>query len=244
MLKWIVETNCTQSRSTHIRRSAAKAPTAHAGIRPSRPAARLLQLRCSTVQPAKQPATVPQPSPPPPPALLLLRRCLLVAVVAKVCLFTPEIPLVNSALLGALGSVLSSRDAVLGGVLASKDALLRMLNGLGPHAKPAVSVALYLLAGVCEIGGGWLVWQALRSSRPWWWALLGSAVLVAYGFVAALQPIEQFGRAFALYGGYFVVMSLGWGAVFDGFRPDRGDLAGCALIVAGIVLMSAWPRSR
>jgi drug/metabolite transporter superfamily protein YnfA len=105
-----------------------------------------------------------------------------------------------------------------------------------------VGVALYLLAGLCEIGGGWLVWQAVRASKPRWWAAIGSAVLVAYGFVAALQPQAAFGRAYALYGGWFVIMSLAWGAALDGFRPDAGDFAGCALIVAGIVLMTAWPR--
>jgi len=156
----------------------------------------------------------------------------LVAIVAKVVLFTPESSILSSVLLGVLGSVLASRSVVL-----------EMLQGLGPHTKPAASVALYLLAGLCEIGGGWLVWQALRSGRPWWWALLGSLVLVAYGFVAALQPTADFGRAFALYGAYFIVMSLGWGAVLDGFRPDRGDYIGCALVIAGAVLMTAWPRS-
>ena len=56
---------------------------------------------------------------------------------------------------------------------------------------------LFLLAGLAEIGGGWLVWGALRAGMPWWWAACGSAVLVLYGFVPCLQPISDFGRLYA-----------------------------------------------
>ena len=56
---------------------------------------------------------------------------------------------------------------------------------------------LFLLAGLAEIGGGWLVWGALRAGKPWWWAACGSAVLVLYGFVPCLQPINDFGRLYA-----------------------------------------------
>ena len=56
---------------------------------------------------------------------------------------------------------------------------------------------LFLLAGLAEIGGGWLVWGALRAGKPWWWAACGSAVLVLYGFVPCLQPISDFGRLYA-----------------------------------------------
>ena len=191
---------------------------------------------------AKQP---PPPVPPPAagvplsPRLLLARRLALVAITLKVVLFTPTAAAHQSLLLALLGTVLASRDfwvmstplpPVLGGKALSHGAVI------------ATGVALYILAGLCEIGGGWLVWQALRSGRPRWWAALGSLTLVAYGFVAALQPQAAFGRAFALYGGYFVVMSVAWGAVLDGFRPDRGDFVGCALVVAGIIVMTAWPR--
>jgi len=64
----------------------------------------------------------------------------------------------------------------------------------------AASVLLFCIAGVTEIGGGWLVWQSIREERPWWWALCGAVVLVAYGFVPTLQPTDNFGRIFAVYG--------------------------------------------
>ena len=39
------------------------------------------------------------------------------------------------------------------------------------------SLGLFIRAGLCEIGGGWLVWQWIREDRPWSWGLLGGLVL-------------------------------------------------------------------
>ena len=64
--------------------------------------------------------------------------------------------------------------------------------------------------------GGWLVWQAVREGKPWWWALCGSIVLIGYGFIPTLQPLNDFGRLYAVYGGIFIGMSFGWAKVFDG----------------------------
>ena len=67
---------------------------------------------------------------------------------------------------------------------------------------------LFVLAGLCEIGGGYLVWGWMREGRVLPWAILGAVVLVLYGVVAALQPIPEFGRVYAAYGGIFVVLSM------------------------------------
>ena len=60
---------------------------------------------------------------------------------------------------------------------------------------------LFVLAGLCEIGGGYLVWGWMRDNKPLLWALVGAVVLALYGVVAALQPISEFGRVYAAYGG-------------------------------------------
>jgi small multidrug resistance family-3 protein len=101
---------------------------------------------------------------------------------------------------------------------------------------------LFVLAGLCEIGGGYLVWGWMREHKPLLWALLGALVLASYGVVAALQPISEFGRVYAPYGGIFIALSLLWGIVVDGFRPDRWDLLGAAICVIGVVVMLAPPR--
>jgi small multidrug resistance family-3 protein len=112
----------------------------------------------------------------------------------------------------------------------------------GPAMTVARSVLLFVLAAVAEIGGAWLVWQGLREHRGWLWIGAGVVGLGLYGFVATFQPDPHFGRVLAAYGGVFVVGSLAWGAVFDGFRPDRYDLAGAAICLAGVAVIMYAPR--
>ncbi len=104
------------------------------------------------------------------------------------------------------------------------------------------SVALFVLAALCEIGGAWLIWQAVKEGRAWWWAAAGGVALVLYGFVAALQPDANFGRVLAAYGGVFVAGSLAWAVVMDGFRPDRWDVAGAAVCLVGVAVIMYAPR--
>lgn len=101
---------------------------------------------------------------------------------------------------------------------------------------------LFVLAGLCEIGGGYLVWVWLREGKPLPWALLGAAILALYGVVAALQPIVEFGRVYAAYGGVFIALALLWGVLVDGFQTDRYDLLGAAICLAGVLVMVAPAR--
>ena len=108
----------------------------------------------------------------------------------------------------------------------------------------ARSIVLFVLAAAAEIGGAWLVWQAVREGRAWWWAGLGVIALGIYGFVATLQADAHFGRILAAYGGVFVAGSLAWGMVFDGFRPDRWDIIGSGICLVGVVVIMFAPRGR
>ncbi|WP_026554100.1 YnfA family protein [Arthrobacter sp. 35W] len=105
------------------------------------------------------------------------------------------------------------------------------------------SSILFVLAAIAEIGGAWLIWKAVRDGSPWWWAGMGVVVLGAYGFIATLQPDANFGRILAAYGGVFVAGSLAWGVVMDGFRPDRWDIAGAVVCLAGVAIIMFAPRS-
>ncbi|WP_441246758.1 YnfA family protein [Kitasatospora sp. McL0602] len=105
------------------------------------------------------------------------------------------------------------------------------------------STLLFLLAAVLEIGGAWLVWQGVREHRGWAWAGAGVLALGAYGFVATLQADAHFGRILAAYGGVFVAGSLAWGMALDGYRPDRYDVLGALVCLAGVGLIMYAPRS-
>jgi small multidrug resistance family-3 protein len=104
------------------------------------------------------------------------------------------------------------------------------------------SIGLFLLAALAEIGGAWLVWQGVREHRGLLFAGAGVVALGAYGFVATLQPDPHFGRILAAYGGIFVTGSLVWGMIADRFRPDRFDLIGATLCLAGAAVIMYAPR--
>ena len=105
----------------------------------------------------------------------------------------------------------------------------------------AHSVTLFVLAGLCEIGGGYLVWQWWRNGGHWGIGLLGAVTLVLYGIVPTYQP-AHFGRVYAAYGGWFVVLSILWGWAIDHVAPDRYDLVGGLICLAGVGVIMYWPR--
>lgn len=114
--------------------------------------------------------------------------------------------------------------------------------GRGAILPALLSVLLFLLAALAEIGGGWLVWQGLREHRGWPWVIAGGIVLILYGVIPTFQPVPYFGRVYAAYGGVFIVLSLAWGRLVDGWKPDRWDLLGAAVALLGVVLMLWSPR--
>jgi len=119
----------------------------------------------------------------------------------------------------------------------------RLTYGRLPAMLVLRSVALFLLAALAEIGGAWLVWQGVREHRGAAWIGAGVLALGAYGFVATLQPDAHFGRILAAYGGVFVAGSLAWGVIVDGFRPDRWDIIGAGICLAGVALIMYAPRT-
>jgi len=104
------------------------------------------------------------------------------------------------------------------------------------------SLLYFVAAGLCEIGGGYLVWLWLRENKPIWFALLGGAILILYGVIPTLQP-ASFGRVYAAYGGVFVVLSILWGWQVDKTTPDKFDLIGGAVALAGVFIIMYWPRN-
>jgi small multidrug resistance family-3 protein len=105
----------------------------------------------------------------------------------------------------------------------------------------AKSLLFFVAAGLCEIGGGYLVWLWLRNGKSAWLAVLGTAVLFLYGVIPTFQP-AGFGRVYAAYGGIFVVLSLLWGWRIDGAVPDRFDLIGGVIALVGVAVIMYGPR--
>ncbi len=104
------------------------------------------------------------------------------------------------------------------------------------------SVVLFVLAGLAEIGGGYLMWLWWRDGRSWPVGLIGATALVLYGVIPTYQ-VAHFGRVYAAYGGAFVVLSLLWGAAVDRIAPDRYDVVGAGLCLVGVAVIMYAPRA-
>ena len=97
------------------------------------------------------------------------------------------------------------------------------------------------MAGLFEIGGGYLVWLALKEDKGPWYLAAGAVVLFLYGIVPTLQE-ASFGRVYAAYGGIFIVLSILWGWQVDKVVPDMADLVGGAIALVGVLIIMYYPR--
>ena len=104
-----------------------------------------------------------------------------------------------------------------------------------------LSLLLFFVAALFEIGGGYLVWLWLREKKSWTYGAMGAVVLFLYGIVPTLQD-AHFGRVYAAYGGIFIVSSLIWGFYVDKKRPDKYEIIGALIALVGVFVMFYIPR--
>jgi small multidrug resistance family-3 protein len=103
------------------------------------------------------------------------------------------------------------------------------------------TLGIFFFAALLEIGGGYLVWKWLREHKGKIFGAAGGLVLFLYGVVPTFQPAE-FGRVYAAYGGIFVIMSVIWGYWMDKKKPDRFEIIGSMVVLAGVAVMFYFPR--
>ena len=105
------------------------------------------------------------------------------------------------------------------------------------------SIFYFLLAGVFEIGGGYLIWLWLRQGKSSIYGIIGALVLILYGIIPTLQPENSnFGRVYATYGGIFIILSILWGWKVDNIIPDKFDLIGGFIALIGVLIIMYAPR--
>ncbi|OCS82620.1 YnfA family protein [Caryophanon tenue] len=100
---------------------------------------------------------------------------------------------------------------------------------------------MFILAGLAEIGGGYLIWQWLREEKSIYFGLFGGIALILYGIIATWQVFPSFGRVYAAYGGVFIVLSLLWGWGIDKQMPDMYDIIGACICLVGVAII-VMPR--
>lgn len=101
------------------------------------------------------------------------------------------------------------------------------------------SLFYFVLAGIFEIGGGYLFWLWLRKGKTIVYGLFGAIVLILNGIVPTLRP-ANFGRVYAAYGGIFIALSIFWGWKIDRVVPDKFDLTGGFIALIGVCVIMYW----
>jgi len=101
---------------------------------------------------------------------------------------------------------------------------------------------IYVAAALAEIAGCFAFWAVLRLGAAPLWLAAGAASLVLFASLLTLVDAAAAGRAYAAYGGVYVAASLGWLWAVEGVRPDRWDLMGSAICVAGAAVVLFGPR--
>ena len=107
--------------------------------------------------------------------------------------------------------------------------------------KILITLFFFLLAGLCEIGGGYLVWLWLREDMSWIMGAIGGFILFLYGIVPTFQ-LSYFHRIYAAYGGIFIISSIIWGIIVDKKKPDRFEIIGSLVAVSGAIIIFYTPR--
>ena len=105
-----------------------------------------------------------------------------------------------------------------------------------------MTALIYLLAAGAEIAGCFAFWAVLRLDRSPLWLVPGVASLVLFAWLLTRVNADAAGRAYAAYGGVYIAASLLWLWLVEHRAPDRWDLIGAALCLAGAAVILFGPR--
>jgi small multidrug resistance family-3 protein len=101
---------------------------------------------------------------------------------------------------------------------------------------------IYGAAAVAEIAGCFAFWAWLRLDKPVWWLAPGLISLALFAFLLTRIDGGFAGRTYAAYGGVYISASIMWLWLIEAQRPDRWDLIGALVCLAGAAIILFGPR--
>lgn len=102
---------------------------------------------------------------------------------------------------------------------------------------------IYLAAALAEIAGCFAFWAWLRLDKSPLWLVPGGLSLALFAYLLTLVDADQAGRAYAAYGGIYILSSVAWMWLAEGSKPDRWDIIGASVCVVGAAIIFFGPRA-
>jgi len=103
------------------------------------------------------------------------------------------------------------------------------------------TVLLFVATAVAEILGCYLTFLCVRKDRSWWLLAPAALSLTMFAWLLTLHPTGA-SRTYAAYGGVYVTTALFWLWIVEHQQPDRWDLLGGAVAIAGMAIIAFAPR--
>ncbi|MEX2302537.1 MAG: YnfA family protein [Bryobacterales bacterium] len=106
-----------------------------------------------------------------------------------------------------------------------------------------ISLFWYLIAAAGEIAGCFAFWAWLRLHKSALWLLPGLVALIIFATALTRINTAYAGRAYAAYGGIYILSSLFWLWGIENVRPDRWDVLGASICLVGAAVILFGPRA-
>lgn len=106
-----------------------------------------------------------------------------------------------------------------------------------------MSFLIYVAVALAEIAGCFAFWAWLRLDRSMLWLVPGVSSLILFAWMLTLVEASHAGRAYAAYGGIYIVSAIAWLWAIEGARPDRWDVIGGCVCLVGAAIILCGPRA-
>ncbi len=95
----------------------------------------------------------------------------------------------------------------------------------------------FILAALFEIAGCYAFWMWYKLDKSIYWLIPGIISLALFGWILSLVEASFAGRAYAAYGGIYIMMSLLWAALVEKHLPNLWDGLGASLCIIGALII-------
>ncbi|RXJ62720.1 hypothetical protein CRV06_09125 [Halarcobacter anaerophilus] len=96
---------------------------------------------------------------------------------------------------------------------------------------------IYFLAALFEIFGCYSFWMVFKLQKSYIWLIPGFISLILFAFLLTKINLEFAGRAYAVYGGIYIVSSLIWLFIIEKQNFNKWDILGSIIVFIGITII-------